>query len=519
MRRRTWLVLCAVFALYAWFVHFWPTFHAANESIRLYFVQAVVDHGSASVDPVMEEYRNGNCDRAEYQGRSYLDKAPGLSFAVMPAYWALTRVFGMSTDFPDLPRLSHLLLLFGVAFPAVIGVWLVRRIVLDWTGDERAAWTAALVLGLATPYALYATLFFGHTPAAVLGIASFYLLLRERPGLAGAMAGGMVLVDTATAMLALVLGMYAGLRRRRPEDLLWFGLGGIPFVGVQLAYNTVLFDDPLSFAYRYKASSDLAAIHEQGVFGFSIPSWDAVLGLTAGAYRGLFFHAPVLLAGLVGLAPDKGAEAPVERRRDRRALAAVLLVYFLWIAAFVDWPAGASYAPRHLVVLTPFLAVGVGLAVARPAVWRWLRWVLPGLALASFAVTWAMIATFPYAPGSLDAPVAQLAFPMLFEGHLAPSLGDRWGVLPGAWSLLAVAALTAAILVALRVPLRLLGVGLAGLALVWAIASVRPEETRKSLGSRAFVECLMDHPETGRGICEEHGGRWVDRACACRWPR
>ncbi len=493
--RKRWLVLGGLLLFYSWFVHFWPTFHAANESIRLYFVSSVVDHGTPAVDEVLERYGGRNVDRAEFEGHSYLDKAPGLSFAVMPLYWVLTRL-GMSTEFVDLPALYHLLLIFGVAIPAVLGVYWVHGIVLEQTeGDDRAAWTAALVLGLATPYALYATLFFGHTPAAVLGIGSLYYLRRDMFVTAGALAGAMVLVDTATCVLATILGLYAGIKTRRLECMIRFGLGGIPFVGAQLAYNTWLFGEPFRFAYSYKAAADLAAIHEQGFMGFRLPSAEALVGLSVGPMRGLFYHAPVLLIGLLAF-------------RRARFLAVAVGVYFLWIACFVDWPAGASYGPRHLVVLAPLLAVGVGLALhGDPR----LRWVVPGLAVASFAATWAMIATFPYAPGGFDAPLVQLGFPMVAERHFSPTLFG----LPALASLLVIGGIVAV----LKPSRRTLLAGLAGVVLIAAAVLARPEDSRMSLGSRCFVECLTEHPETGKALCEEASGRWVERACVCRLPR
>ena len=66
---------------------------------------------------------------------------------------------------------------------------------------------------------------------------------------------------------------------------------------------------------------------------------------------------------------------------------------------------------------------------------------------------------------------------------------------------------------------RTLLAGLAGVVLIAAAVLARPEDSRMSLGSRCFVECLTEHPETGKALCEEASGRWVERACVCRLPR
>lgn len=504
--RKALVVFGAVFVLYAWFVHFWPTFQAANESIRIYYVQAMVDDGSASIDPVMKRYNVKNTDRAEYKGRSYLDKAPGLSWAVVPVYWVLTRVLGMSTEIDALPALSHLLLLFGVAFPAVLGAWCTYRIVLESTGSERGAWVGALTLALATPYTVYATLFFGHATAAALGIASFYLTRRERPAAAGALAGAMVLVDTSTAALALVLGIYAGLRRRRLGDLLRFGFAGAPFVLAQLVYNKVLFDGFFEFAYQHKAASRFAAIHGQGLFGFDWPRPEALWGLSFGTKRGLFFHAPVLLVGAVLLWRRPATDAL--GRRDLKAVAAVVATYFLWIAGFVDWEAGDAYGPRHLVPLVPFAAVLVGLAASLDREWRWLRWGVSGLVAFSACCAWVPIATFPYAPAIFGSPVAQLGFPLAVQGHVSPSLASGVG-LAGWLGALAALVWLVPILRQLRPDWRTVACGLACAAIIgggaWAL---RPAPTRTSVRLRCVVEVLLGHPEGAREHCEQFDGIW-----------
>lgn len=495
-KRREGVAWLIVFLFLAWWVHFWPTFHAANEAIRLYFVQAVVDHGTPVIDEPMKRYRQKNSDRAEFEGESYMDKAPGLSYLAMPVYWVATRVLDMSTEFPDLPKLMHLLLLFGVVIPAVFGAWCVRRLVLAETHNDTAAWFAAIGTAIATPYALYGTLFFGHTPAAACAIASVWAS-RRNVYVAGAFAGGMVFIDTATCVLATAIGIWVGVRNRSFRNVLEFGVGGLPFIAAQLAYNTWLFGEPHHFAYSYKASADLKAIHDKGLFGFDIPRWDALWGLTFGGMRGLFFHSPVLLLALLG---------------GRKAVGLLLIcaAHFLWIACFVDWPAGASYGPRHLVPIVPLLMVCAGQAVARIL---GLRWVSAPLLVFSAALTLAVIATFPYAPGAFDIPLVQQGLPMFVERHFSPNVMGLEGVAALVFPLLALVALAALLVGKQR---RVWALGLGGVLLFGLTLLYQPRLTDKQLRSRAFAEALMGHPETGKTLCEDRDGmRWAERAWQC----
>ena len=76
----------------------------------------------------------------------------------------------------------------------------------------------------------------------------------------------MVLIDTPTAILATAIGIWVLVETRSLRAMVEFGIGGIPPVAMQLAYNTWIFDSPFTFAYAHKASGDLATIHEQGLF-------------------------------------------------------------------------------------------------------------------------------------------------------------------------------------------------------------------------------------------------------------
>jgi hypothetical protein len=511
---RRWLIAFSlVGALYAFPIHYWSTFHAANESIRLYFVQSLVDYRSASIDPVLERYAISNPDRVEHEGRAYLDKAPGLPLAVVPVYALLVAV-GLSTEFVDLPYVYYVLQLFGVGIPALLGVWWVRALVWAWTDDERAATTAALITGLATPYTLYATMFFGHTTAAALAIGSLLQLERNRPIAAGGLAGAMVLVDTPTAVLAAMLGVCTGVRRRSLVRVVRFALAGLPFVALQLAYNTWLFGHPLTFAYSLKATAALAAIHDQGLYGFTLPRPQALWGLTFGAKRGLFYHAPILL-----LAP-LGIHALVRSARNRAnagVLSALALGYFLWISCFVDWTAGESFGPRHLVPIVPFLGIAVGASLADPAIAARARMASAVLVLASAVMIWAPLITFPYARLAFEAPVAQLALPLLKELHLGPTLATAAGFGVGA-SLLVLVTLAIALLATVRPDWRLLAVAPAGLILVAVLAAAAPGPTRDGRFGRMLAECRLGYPDSARALCWEEDGTWIRPQCLCVRP-
>ena len=159
-----------VLLLLATFTHAWSFFRNTNEAIRIDFVQAVVEHGEATIDPVLERYFpnfkahprylkgwHPSIDAAHYQGANYMDKAPGLSFLAIPAYGAL-RVFGIDDRPQNWTTWLFLLRLLAVTFPVLLGLWWLRSAVVHLTQDPALGTRIAVITAVATPVGLYATL-------------------------------------------------------------------------------------------------------------------------------------------------------------------------------------------------------------------------------------------------------------------------------------------------------------------------------------------------------------------------
>jgi hypothetical protein len=515
-----WIVLYGV--LLTWFIHFWPTFHAANESIRLYFTEAVVDQHTPWIDDVLRRYDVHNVDRAEFRGHTTLDKAPGLSLWAMPFYWIATRVLRLGTDFADVRWVAWLLLLTSVVPLALVAAWAVRRVArLD--GDEDAAAEATLAFALGTPFVLYATLYFGHAPAAALAVSAYLAVRLDRPGLAGALVGAMVLTEAPSAVLGALLGVVLLRRTRSLGAVVRFGLGGLPFAIVLLAYNRWLFGSPFDSAYAHKATADQVGVHSQGLLGFRLPSWTTVHGLWLSTQRGVWLHAPVALLGLVGIGAGFARGKPSPARELAIDLAILGGGYALFISGFVDWQAGAAWNNRHLVPAMPFLALGlVPLLADAPAERR--RAIVPLLgALVTVGAVASLLpmATFPYAPEAIAVPLADLAWPLLRAGAIAPSWLAALGA-PGALVVVGaavVAVLVAAALVAGRPGnLGRVAGALAGIVALVAVLAVAPSRTASPAKLRSYFACLVDRAPAAAELCEEADGRFDAAACTCSLP-
>jgi Na+/proline symporter len=100
-------------------------------------------------------------------------------------------------------------------------------------------------------------------------------------------------------------------------------------------------------------------VSSYGSLGFT---WTTphVAGVLVSPTKGLFFWAPLLLAGVAGL-----AWLPETLRHWRPAMVAILLADCYLIASWWDWQFGASYGHRGFVDIYPLFAPGLAAVFAR----------------------------------------------------------------------------------------------------------------------------------------------------------
>jgi hypothetical protein len=326
-------------------------------------------------------------DRAVFDGRTYSDKAPGMSFLAIPAF-EIERAAGIAkapTEWKTEGDLSlWLMRVLTSGVPFLVAVFVVGRL-----GERLVAGTGAAtaaIFGAATLAAPLAPTFFEHDAAAAFAIAAFAFawLGRRAPALAlaGLCAGTAVLFQYATGLIVLALGVYCVWRHGRRVG--WSILGAVPPALALGAYNWAAFDSPFHLSYRYVAN-EYAERQHHGLFGIGVPTLHGLREVLVGA-RGLLVFSPVVLAAAVGLG--------LLWRRGERAealLAGTVVVLFVLLDAGYFLPyGGGTPGPRFLVPALPLLALGLPSMLA--------RWPLPTIALALAsavlttvdAVTWGV---------------------------------------------------------------------------------------------------------------------------------
>jgi hypothetical protein len=412
-----------VFGVYAYFYQAggW------NQNSRFDLTRAVVEHGTLAIDAFQEN----TGDKARRGEHWYTDKAPGLSWLAVPAY-AVTHLLRPGA----LVAGSYLATLSAVGLPSALAALQLFRL-----GRElglAAPWAAGITLAyaLGTLALPYSTILHGHQTAAALGLSAFTLVhRRRRPVLAGFLLASAVCVDYSAALLAAIVAAYA-VARLGATGAAWLVAGGLPPAAALALYHAVAFGHPLALPYEFALQDH----RRTGWFmGIATPDPQVAWELLVGSYRGLFYAAPWLLAGLPGIV--------MLYRRGHRAEAVVcgtvFLSYLLLNAGLVDWHGGWAMGPRYLIPALPFLAVGaMGLVLAWPAESQARRRLAYAGALAavfSFAMMLVGTAVRPDVPLTIRRPYPDYLLPAFAHGRLSrsnhPIDGEGVGGRRAAWNL------------------------------------------------------------------------------------
>ncbi|HEX6323634.1 MAG TPA: hypothetical protein VFZ36_07910, partial [Vicinamibacterales bacterium] len=403
------LIALASTALMAWRVA--PMIPGGDEPHYLIITQSLLQDGDLRIENnhAQRDYAPYAAGELEPQylvrgsdGEIYPIHAPGLPALVMPAF-ALGGYAGV---------VVFLLIVMALASA------LVWRLAWLATGDMAAAWFGWAAVAASCTWAFQSFLVFPDALGGAAVACGLWLVLRldrgGAPSMVAAAATGLALallpwLHTRFAVLAAGLGVMI-LLRLRPHGA---GLAAA-FLAAPVAAAAAWF----GFFYAiYGTPSPLA---QWGGTGESQAGWipGGLAGLLFDQQFGLLPYAPVLIAGLIGLAvtpaADRSGNRPSPPWRASTRLQITLLVVAAYIAAsasYAMWWAGLSVPARLLTVLLPVLAPGAA------AVWQRARTPAVRAALAA-ALAWTVFATLSLAfaeRGQLAWNVRQYKAGLWFE--------------------------------------------------------------------------------------------------------
>lgn len=462
-RRRDALLI--FFTLLLAYIYVLPRWADWSQNSRLNLVRALVEQRTTRIDA----YVANTGDYALFNGHTYTDKPPGLSFVALPFYAAASPIIEHPAVLPllakvagggamsgtlnpigtglNVDKIRHfvaqaLLTAITVAIPAA-GLGVLLYYVLAWLGMARPINLAVtLGYGLATPAAAYAGNFYSHQFVAALLFGACALLVQatvkqnatgaqgrmlpfSAPSafLFGLLCSFALISEYPVALIIAALGVYA-LYRMRPVMLGLAILGGLPPIALMVAYNLAAFGTPMPVGYSHSALWQDQ--HHTGFMSITYPHAEALWGLTFGTFRGLFIRAPWLLLAIPGF-------VIWWRLREWRGLWAICLAATTALTLFYGssamWWGGFGVGPRYLVPMLPFLALPA--AYGMRALWSSFR----GRALASSLLVFSAVLTWSETLAGQSFPSDGIRQPWLsytltawFNNDIARSLGTAIGL-------------------------------------------------------------------------------------------
>ena len=463
--------------LLACYGYFFPRWADPNQNSRLDMIVAVVDDGTLMID----KYVGNTVDYAKVGEHYYSDKPPGSAFLGIPVYVGLKLVLdtplldrlvdklannqafqatlradgsGVYTDKVRFAIAQVALTLLIPVLASVILALMLYRILLDFQIDPNLSLLMVLCYGLFSPVAAYAGAYYSHQLSATFLVGAFWLVKTDKvPSagrllLAGFCMGFAVLCEYSVLLVAGVLFVYTLYRLVKlgawPRILWVMASAGV--VGACLAvYNTAVFGGPFNLGYEY---SELWSVqHQTGFMSLTMPSWDAVWGITFSPFRGLFFLSPVLILCLPGFYIWwKSGQFRVEFW----AVAASTAAMFFFNASSAMWWGGFAVGPRYFLPALPFIIVAAAFAVQRWHSRNWFKLLFIVLSVWSVIATWGLtIAGQAFPSDQISNPLIEYALPNWAAGNIARNYGTVLG-LKGIISLLPLAVLILVVLAGWR---------------------------------------------------------------------
>ena len=391
-----WLSLLT-FATYAYF----QAGGGWNQNSQFDLTRAIVERHTFAIDAYA--FNTGDTSRSDRH--LYSNKAPALSWLAAIPYailYPIERGADMDPNAIEAIEFNvYICTLFCVALPGALIPAMVYRYGRAKGFTARWAASIALTAALATQLFPYSTIFMVHATSGAL----LLFALTSKREIAGGFAAGLATAMNYLCAPAVVI--FALARNRK-----WPFLGGaLPPLVLLAIYQKICFG---SFFMASVGKLPGRFLTRHAAFGlFTLPTPEALLGISISSYRGLFYFAPVLIMAI------GGAILWFRERSDRLELAAVVLIFvifFITNSSFNGWDAGFGIGARYLVPTIPLLA----LAMLRCR--GWLRPMLAGLAAISFVINFAATAVDPQPSATIPRPLTQYIFPLLSRGHFSPEV-------------------------------------------------------------------------------------------------
>jgi hypothetical protein len=416
----------------------------ANGNSRLDLTFAIVKEGRLTIDSFHDQEGTQTIDKSFYNGHYYSDKAIGTSLLGVvfyaPMYWFMR----LASFELSLKQIKYILTFLVIGLPSAMTGCLLYLLCETISKSKMKAFVATLSIMLGTMCLPFSAIFFGHQLAAAFLFSSFFLIfqLRLKPALKnrpsylfwiGFLLGCAFLTEYTTLIVILPLVFYCVymLWEKKPPGqnlgkLITPTLGGLIPIAILMIYNHRIFGSPFTIGYEH-LGNEFQASMSQGLMGINWPRLLVLFYLTFHPAQGLFWQSPVLLMDFIGI-----YYMLIDKQYRVEAIVIVFssVFYLLLNSGYFMWWGGASFGPRHLIPMLPFLAIPL-VFVPR----RLFPWVII-LGIISIAQMFIPLAGFIQVPDDIFPNIGNLgifaystiysySLPQLFKGYFTYNLGEK----------------------------------------------------------------------------------------------
>lgn len=381
------------------------TFFEPMTEARVLPIQAMTHFGEWATDKMSCRITTGHNlhDRVEVNGKTYSQKSPGIMWVGLPIYKIATlinggRVIPFNTTNTILGIFCSLIPILLVCY--FFGIWLTREFGIK---EGMIAIATFLCCG---PMYVYGTMFTDAGLPAMLTLAMFLLIqrnTRKTVFFAGFVFAFACITNYSYAIAGCAIAGVEVIRRivckeKMSEYMVFLSLGVVIPVSAFLIYNAILWGNPFVQSYDFLSGNALK-MHSSMHF-----SWAVLLEGLVGDRRGLFYHAPWTVFGVVGL-------ISMFFNPRRRWIGFTGILVCVGTLAFQSYYVSSNLDmlvfSRHAFAMYPWLIIGVMEIVATLVYWKtsasvqdfskvFVHSAIVGSAMFSFVLAFVVGWTYPY---------------------------------------------------------------------------------------------------------------------------
>jgi len=384
--------------------------HNGNAVSRALPIITWYESGTFSID----KYQELTPDKAHVKGHYFTDKAPLPTYFVLP-FFGLVKSFGWVAPHPNGSLFGdEVLILGGILAGSIPFSIMMTLLFIDL--KKRKTKISPVLLSTLPFYGsfmfIFAGTYFGHLFAGLLLLGSYLLLKRKKYILSGLLAGLTFISEYNLAVLIFCWAIILLLKKKKLKPLILFSMGVLPSIILILFYNAEFSTSPFVFLYKYHNYHELFEN-----YGFRLPSFESIWGLTFSPYRGVFFYVPILIAGFPLI--YKKIKSDNRQKIWKSYLFVPSFIYFIFIASYFGWWGGWTYGPRLLMGLTIILLYEVIVRFNFVPKSKWFFILLVSFGL--LVIILAKVTIVYNAPTGKYFPFKELVLPKLFSGNINPN--------------------------------------------------------------------------------------------------